>query len=34
MLAIYLIHKMVDRKQDSSCYTEGLLYHGSLQNRL
>jgi hypothetical protein len=27
-------HKMADHKQYSCFYMEGLLYHGSLQNRL
>jgi hypothetical protein len=30
MLAICLIHKMTDHKQDLCFYTEGLLYHGNL----
>jgi hypothetical protein len=34
ILAICLIHKMVDHKQDLCFYMEGLLYHESLQNKL
>jgi hypothetical protein len=34
MLTICLIYKMVDHKHDLCFYIEGLLYNGSLQNRL
>jgi hypothetical protein len=34
MLAICLIYKMADHKHDSYFYTDGLIYHENLQNRL